>query len=220
MIRERHNVLSMLAVVEDTEKDILALFRSAAGMGIDLLVVTGGLGPTLDDLTREAVANYLGEELVLNEQAVSWMDEALTRMNGRRPPFRKERLKMAMVPKGARALRNVTGAACGIEATKDGMTIFCFPGFPNEMVPMFKEYVLPKIQVLDNCELEMQVWRGEASMEPLFQEVAHKFEVRIASLPCVDWKTKGNRVIIKGKEKEAEKAFSYLKDLLERTDPV
>ena len=57
-------------------------------------------------------------------------------------------------------------------------------------------------------------------MEPLFQEVAHKFEVRIASLPCVDWKTKGNRVIIKGKEKEAEKAFSYLKDLLERTDPV
>ena len=146
MIRERHNVLSMLAVVEDTEKDILALFRSAAGMGIDLLVVTGGLGPTLDDLTREAVANYLGEELVLNEQAVSWMDEALTRMNGRRPPFRKERLKMAMVPKGARALRNVTGAACGIEATKDGMTIFCFPGFPNEMVPMFKEYILPKIR--------------------------------------------------------------------------
>jgi nicotinamide-nucleotide amidase len=121
---------------------------------------------------------------------------------------------MARVPHGAKALRNSTGAACGVEATKDGMTVFCLPGFPNEMLPMFSEHILPRIADSGEVELELRVWRGESSLEPLFEEVAAAHRVRIASLPCVRWREDGNRVIFKGPRDEAEAALAHFERLM------
>jgi nicotinamide-nucleotide amidase len=122
--------------------------------------------------------------------------------------------RMARVPRGAKALRNLTGAACGVEATAGGMTIFCLPGFPNEMVPMFREHVLPRIAGSGDVELELRVWSGESSLEPLFQEIASSHRVRIASLPCVRWREEGNRVIFKGPRGEAEAALAHFERLM------
>jgi molybdenum cofactor synthesis domain-containing protein len=216
LIRHKGADLDLLEVLGDREDDIVRGLHHAEALGIDVLVITGGLGPTLDDLTREAVARYLGVELVVDPRAEVALEEALTRMHGRRAEMNDIIRRMARVPRGAKALRNGTGAACGIEAVHGTLTLFCLPGFPNEMVPMFREHVLPRIAESGAVELEVRVWRGESSLEPLFQEVAAAHEVRIASLPSVCWREEGNRVIFKGPRDEAEAALAHFQRLLER----
>lgn len=216
LIRQKGADLDLLEVLGDREDDIVRGLEHAQALAIDVLVVTGGLGPTLDDLTREAVARYLGAELVVDPAAEAALEEALTRMHGRPAEMNDIIRRMARVPRGAKALRNITGAACGIEAVHDGMTMFCLPGFPNEMVPMFREHILPRIAASGVVELELRVWRGESSLEPLFQEIATAHAVRIASLPCVNWREDGNRVIFKGRRDEAEAALAYFKRMLQQ----
>lgn len=207
-VRERRAEVVLVAVVRDEVEEIVGALDLALRDATDIAVVTGGLGPTLDDVTREAVASFLGAGLRLDEGAVRWMDEALERMHGSRSQ-NEVRLRMARVPEGTSAVCNITGAACGIDARKDGMRIFCLPGFPNELEPMFERYVLPLVGGEDYVELETTVWKGESTLEPLFQEVASKYRVRVASLPSVRWREEGNKVVIKGAEEEARRAMEH-----------
>lgn len=216
LLRQKGADLDLLEVLGDREEDIVRGLEHAQTMGMDILVITGGLGPTLDDLTREAVARYLGVDLVVDPNAEVELREALTRMHGRPAEMNDVIRRMARVPRGSKALRNLTGSACGIEAQKDGMTMFCLPGFPNEMVPMFREHILPRVAGNGMAEVELRVWRGESSLEPLFREVAATHGVRIASLPCVGWREEGNRVIFKGPKQEAEAALAQFKELMAR----
>lgn len=132
--------IACVTAVRDDVDEIVSAFRFALSLSPDMVVVTGGLGPTLDDVTREALAKLMGTELEISEEAVGWMEEALERMHGR--PDRNEiRLRMARVPGGGQALRNITGAACGVRALVDGAAFFLLPGFPDESMPMFESYV-------------------------------------------------------------------------------
>jgi len=218
-VRERQAEVVAVTVVRDELDELVAAFRFVRALRPDIVVVTGGLGPTLDDLTREALASYLGVELEVSEEAAEWMDQALERMHGARPPRSEVRLRMARVPRGCTALRNPTGAACGVEAAVDGSTFFLLPGFPNEMLPMFEEHVLGRIVAEDRVELEAVVWKGESTLEPLFREVAGRFQVRVASLPSADWRQRGNRVVIKGRREEAERAMAFFLEALEKLGP-
>jgi len=103
-----------------------------------------------------------------------------------------------------------------VEGTREGMTVFLLPGFPNEMVPMFREHILPRIRESGDVELKLQVWQGESILEPLFQEVVSAHRVRIASLPSTRWREEGNKVILKGPQKEVEEARSHFLRLLEK----
>lgn len=216
MMRDRGSNLDMLEVLGDREDDIVKGFQHAQALGIEILIVTGGLGPTLDDVTREALARYLGADLVVDEEAERALLEALSRWHGRSELLNDIQRRMARVPRGTKALRNITGAACGVEATSGGMTIFLLPGFPNEMVPMFREHILPRIQESGDMELTVQVWQGESILEPLFQEVVSAHRVRIASLPSTRWREEGNKVIFKGPREQAEEARSHFLRLLEK----
>ncbi len=217
-IRSRHQSVALVQVIGDDEGDILAALEQGLRMHLDLLVVTGGLGPTLDDITREAVARFLGTELYVDGEAARWAEEALARMHGRRVEMTPIRLRMARIPRGGKALRNITGAAAGIEASRDGMTILCLPGFPNEMLPMFNEHVLPRIGEGGLFEEEVWVRQGEATLEPLFEEVVQRYKVRVASLPSVNWRTEGNRVVIKGSKEDVERASAFFRERLEKLD--
>ena len=214
MIRERGANVNMITVIGDDFPEIMRVFRSAGQSEVDFLIVTGGLGPTLDDITRNAVAEYLGVEMEVRKDAVEWLVEAVKRMYGKKPVLTNEALRMATMPKGAIALKNITGAACGIEAKKGKMTIFCLPGFPKEMLPMFQEYVLPRIESDNIYEKELRAWLGETTMEPLFQRIIKEYRVRIASLPDENWREKGNKIIVKGQKEEVEKAAEKLQKLL------
>jgi nicotinamide-nucleotide amidase len=217
LIRQKGANLDLLEVLGDRKEDIVKGLRHAADMGIEILVVTGGLGPTLDDLTREALARFLDTDLVVDVAAERDMATALARMRGRPVEVNDIMRRMARVPRGTKAVRNITGAACGVEASKDGMTIFLLPGFPDEMMPMFREHILPRIKGTGEVELEIVVWQGESLLEPLFEEVAARHRVRIASLPSVRWREEGNKVIFKGSKEEAEAALALFNELMTRS---
>lgn len=214
MIRERGANVNMITVIGDDFPEIMRVFRSAGQSEVDFLIITGGLGPTLDDITRNAVAEYLGVEMEVRKDAVEWLVEAVKRMYGKKPVLTNDALMMATMPKGAIALKNITGAACGIEAKKGKMTIFCLPGFPKEMLPMFQEYILPRIETDSVYEKEFRAWLGETTMEPLFQRIIKEYRVRIASLPDENWREKGNKIVVKGQKEEVEKAAEKLQKLL------
>jgi nicotinamide-nucleotide amidase len=170
------------------------------------LLVTGGLGPTIDDLTRHALAAFLGKELVVDQEAERWMEGAVLARHGKRPRPSSAALLMAMVPEGTEALRNPVGVACGIRAARGRTTVMCVPGFPDEMRAMFEAYFLPMVMGDGSYERVLRVKRSETSMEPAFQAIAAEFGVRVASLPKRDWRLNGNVVVIKGDEGKVEAA--------------
>ena len=129
------------AVVGDDRAELAAAFDHALGR-VDLVMCTGGLGPTEDDLTREVVAERLG--LPLHE------DAAITETIRRR--FEQRGWKMpeinrrqALVPEGARVLRNVNGTAPGLWIEAGERTVVLLPGPPRELEPMFEAEIAPAL---------------------------------------------------------------------------
>ena len=107
----------------------------------DVIIFTGGLGPTNDDLTKEVVAEAMGLSLVYDEKAAEDM-LALFR-NFKEVKFTENNYKQAYVPEGSSVLYNRNGTAPGILAEKDGKCAILLPGSPKEMQPMFEEYCVP-----------------------------------------------------------------------------
>ncbi len=217
LIKEKGARVNMVTVLGDDFAEISRVLRSVGESGVDILIVTGGLGPTLDDITKNVVADYLGVGLKVHQEAVEWLSEAVKRMYGKKPVLSEETLRMATIPEGTIALKNIVGAACGVEARKGRMTIFCLPGFPKEMLPMFQEFILPRVEGDEIFEKEIRAWRGETTMEPLFQTIVRKYKVRIASLPDEGWRERGNRIIVKGEKKEVERAVEELSKLIDES---
>lgn len=109
----------------------------------DLLIITGGLGPTEDDLTREAIAAALGEEMTVQPELEAEL-RAFFERRGRPMPFRN--LKQATLIPSARALPNPIGTAPGWWVERDGKVIVAMPGVPVEMRKMWEEQVVPRLQ--------------------------------------------------------------------------
>ncbi len=121
-----------------------AVFREIAPR-VDIAIVTGGLGPTSDDLTTDAAALAAGVELALDPAALASM-EALFKKLGR--PIKGSNRKQAMLPRGADVLLNPIGTAPGLALKIDRCLFFCLPGVPREMRRMLDQEVLPRIREL------------------------------------------------------------------------
>jgi nicotinamide-nucleotide amidase len=129
-----------ILVVADRPEDLEAALRFMAAEGMDLIVTSGGLGPTADDLTAEVVARFAGREMVLDE-AMEGKIAAILRGFARRFDFDVEALreanrKQAMVPEGALALDPV-GTAPGLVVPLEGRVAIVLPGPPRELRPMW-----------------------------------------------------------------------------------
>ncbi|HON92935.1 MAG TPA: competence/damage-inducible protein A [Sedimentisphaerales bacterium] len=116
-----------------------------AGEESDILILTGGLGPTDDDLTRQAIAGFLGVELVLRDDLVAALREFFER-RGVEMPARNT--IQACIPRGATAIENQKGTAPGIRAKFGGKILFAMPGVPGEMRHMFDTFILPELRRL------------------------------------------------------------------------
>ena len=124
-------------------RDLLAeAFRDALNR-VPLIIASGGLGPTEDDLTRETVAELLGRKLHRNEEILRYI-EGRFRQLGREMPA--VNVRQAMVPEGAEALENPRGSAPGLWIEDRGRMIALLPGPPRELKPMFHEQVLPRLE--------------------------------------------------------------------------
>ncbi len=129
-----------ILVVGDRPDDLEAALRFMASEGMDLVVTSGGLGPTADDLTAEVVARFAGCELVLDEETEEKIATIL-RNFARRFDFDEEAVreanrKQAMIPEGAIALDPV-GTAPGLVVPADGRVVVVLPGPPRELQPMW-----------------------------------------------------------------------------------
>jgi nicotinamide-nucleotide amidase len=108
----------------------------------DAVVIAGGLGPTNDDLTREAIAHAVGVALVTDEAAQQALAE-LYRIRGM--PLSDSALRQAMIPAGSAALPNTRGSAAGVWVESNGKLIAAVPGVPSEMRAMVEQQVLPRL---------------------------------------------------------------------------
>ncbi|HEV2358760.1 MAG TPA: competence/damage-inducible protein A [bacterium] len=143
------NVLADLGIavyyrstVGDNVRRVQEVFREALGR-VDLVIATGGLGPTDDDLTVAAVAEALGLPLERNEKAWAHVQEFFRRRNR---PLSSQQVKQAMLPRGARMIPNTRGSAPGVILEHAGKTVVFTPGVPREMRGMIEDHVVPYLR--------------------------------------------------------------------------
>jgi len=127
--------------VGDDRETLLEAFRLAAERA-DAVIVNGGLGPTVDDLSQEIAAKAAGVELVLNEEWLARMQEYFTRRSRIMPPNNR---KQAMIPAGAEVLDNPVGTACGFALDIGKARFFFTPGVPRELRRMLEEQIVPRL---------------------------------------------------------------------------
>lgn len=126
--------------IGDNRERIAAVLRASLSRASGA-ITTGGLGPTVDDLTKEAVCDALGVDTVLDEPALHQMESFFARI-GR--PMRDNNRKQAELPRGSRPMENPNGTAPGFIAfAPDGKFIASMPGVPREMKPMLRAHLLP-----------------------------------------------------------------------------
>lgn len=126
--------------VGDNDERLLGALREAVGRS-DVVLVTGGLGPTQDDRTRDSVARLAGVGLTRHDDLVEWMEQRFA-ARGRTMP--SNNLRQADIPDGARVLAPL-GTAAGFAIAAGGATLYCMPGVPAEMRSMFDADVLPEL---------------------------------------------------------------------------
>lgn len=170
--------------VRDDLPVISATFKDCFARNPDWLFSIGGLGPTYDDLTFEALSKSLGKRLYLDPEAVRLLRESYIR---RRKMFNrpirkmpKSSLKMAMIPKGSTPLPNSVGSASGVFFTTGKTRIVSFPGVPSEMKAIFSEQIVPMIKNGSSQFLHAEEWiellgTSESRLAPIISKISEKY---------------------------------------------
>lgn len=131
----------------------------------DTVILTGGLGPTPDDLTKEACAAYFGKKLILSEDI---SENIRSYFSSKGIVMPESNIKQALVPEESTVLFNKNGTAPGFIMEKDGRKIIILPGPPREMEPMFREYIIPYLRQFSRSVIKSHTVRtfgiGESAM--------------------------------------------------------
>lgn len=157
--------VAFATTVADDEAGIAGTIDAAAKR-TDVVVITGGLGPTHDDLTREALAAATGRELEYRPE----LEEEMRRFFKKRGRRMSElNLRQAYLPSGASAMPNPVGTAPGVSIEHDGVPIYALPGVPVEMEKMLHDHVLPPLAGRSNgtifaTRVLKAVGRGESEL--------------------------------------------------------
>lgn len=142
-------------IVGDDRECLIEAFKLAAKRA-DAVIVNGGLGPTVDDLSQEVAAEAAGVELVLNEGWRANMEDFYTRRGRVMPP---NNVKQAMLPEGAEFIHNPIGTACGFAIDIDGARFFFTPGVPREMRRMIDEQIIPRLLEMSGLKVVTRLKR-------------------------------------------------------------
>jgi nicotinamide-nucleotide amidase len=134
--------LHFISTVGDNQKRIIDTLR-LAWQRSDIIIITGGLGPTQDDITREAIAEFLGEELTIDTSLVKRFEELFRRYGMEMP---QSNIKQAAVIPSAKVISNPRGTAPGWWIEKDNRVVITMPGPPGEMQLMWTREVFPRLR--------------------------------------------------------------------------
>jgi nicotinamide-nucleotide amidase len=159
------------SVVGDNAERIRDCFKRAFDRS-DLIIVTGGLGPTSDDITKEVLADFFGVSLVMHEESRHRILKFFNRI-GR--PCTANNLKQAYTLQGAKVIPNNNGTAPGVLFKKNDRIFFLLPGPPNEMRGMMDDYVLPYLAEMNNSIIKSKVLKiigvGESRVEEILEDI-------------------------------------------------
>ncbi|RXE59886.1 competence/damage-inducible protein A [Acetivibrio mesophilus] len=138
----------------------------------DLVVMTGGLGPTQDDLTKETVSLVLGKKLVLHEESLERISAFFSRINRK---MTDNNAKQAYLPEDCIVVRNNNGTAPGCIIENNGKIVVMLPGPPSEMMPMFNDTVIPYLEQKSGYKIVSKFLRvfgiGESQLEELMLDL-------------------------------------------------
>lgn len=154
---------------------------SAALGRSDIVIATGGLGPTADDITREICCEEFGFELVFDESIAEDIRSYFRKKGADMP---KTNLKQAYIPVGATVLKNENGTAPGLAMKKNGKCLVILPGPPYEMAPMYKKCVIPFIKeyssgiIVSHTVRTMKI--GESAMAEICSDLLEKANPTVA----------------------------------------
>ncbi|EPY2275745.1 competence/damage-inducible protein A [Clostridium sporogenes] len=159
------------SVIGDNENRLLKELERAFNY-CDLVITTGGLGPTKDDLTKESIAKFFQEDLILHQESLKQIEKRLLCFNKSMTESNK---KQAYFPKNCTILENPNGTAPGFIIEKNNKIAIILPGPPYEMQPMFENKVIPYLGKLTNCTIKSKVLRitgiGESDVADLISDI-------------------------------------------------
>lgn len=159
------------SVVGDNEERLRFSIEQALSRA-DIVILSGGLGPTEDDLTKETAAAVLGKTLIMDEQ---WLQRLKSFFEKRNMKMTENNRKQAMVPEGCIVVDNKNGTAPGIIMEADGKHVILLPGPPGEMIPMFQESIRPYLSKLNPGKIVSQMVKvcgiGESLAETMILDL-------------------------------------------------
>ena len=176
-LARRGVALAVNTVLPDDSETIAGQFaRSWARSAV--VITTGGLGPTSDDLTREALAEVLGRKLIFDKKVAGAIADRFGKLGRKMTP---NNLKQAWRPEGSEVLPNPFGTAPGLWLEQDGKVLVMLPGPPHELEPMWRNQVLPRLvrrRLLGRHEAFLQLRTagvGESALETRLQPLLAKY---------------------------------------------
>jgi nicotinamide-nucleotide amidase len=166
-------------VVRDSVFEISQSLKRLIDDGCTLILTSGGLGPTHDDMTLKGVAEGINVPLEINDEGLAIVTRQYSEIHARgiieSPIITPARKKMAYLPKGSKALDNRVGGAPGVLLKKDCVTIICLPGVPSELMWIYNnqviEYLSSEVEGNFYEETTTLSLRDESTLSPLIDEV-------------------------------------------------
>lgn len=157
--------------VGDNRERILSTIALAESRS-DIIILTGGLGPTVDDITKEALCEHLGLETVLHEESYVRLCERFAKMNR---SVTENNLKQVLFPREATVLKNDRGTAPGMYYERNGKIYMALPGPPFELKAMFDGYAMELLKAKNDHTIVSRVLRmygiGESAMENMVRDI-------------------------------------------------
>jgi len=172
--------------ISDRKDHIIKTLEEIEGRS-DVVLITGGLGPTSDDITKQTLCDFFGTRLVFNEEVFRMIEKMLLRRNF---PMNANNRRQAEVPETCRVLLNASGTAPGMWFEKDNTIYISMPGVPYEMMHIMKEHVIPELrnrfstQVIIHRNI-MTYGSAEARLAEILTDFESELpeEIKLAYLP-------------------------------------
>lgn len=218
MISEGLSMLGINVYYHTVVGDNPERVKSAVNTAIeraDILITTGGLGPTCDDLTKETLAQAFGKKLVFNQEALDNMVEIFRSFGNK--PMTENNKKQAMVPEGAEVFQNRHGTAPGCAFEAMGKLVIMLPGPPRECRPMFFDQAVPYLARYSGGAIASQTIKifglGESAMEEKL-----RFMMDEMQNPTVAPYAKEGECLVRvtAKAEDEEKAHTLTKPVVEK----
>jgi nicotinamide-nucleotide amidase len=221
-------VVRRVMVVRDEIGEISSSTREVLARNPNILITTGGLGATYDDMTLEGVAISLGKRVVLDNRAIEMLKKSYATRK-LQYELTGSRLKMATIPEGSIPIQNPIGSAPAVMKQVDGTVIFCLPGVPSEMKAIFEQRILPLIKESVGkfvAEEVNYIVRGcsEAMIAPVLIEIVKSYSenaIYLKTHPYGFYKEKIPQIRIQlisrgHDDKEIKKRLTAIGEVLER----